>query len=408
MSKLKYIGILVLAFCASGLSAQDGGLMYGKVTTRSGATYQGNIRWGGEEVFWTDEFNASKLDSKVFGYVIKDDEDDDEGISFKSIRTIWEDYTSGSVHEFSCQFGNMRKLVYKEDEKKAIITLKNGKEIIVGGSGYNDMKASITVLDEELGKIRIKGSNVESVEFMNTPERLDAKFGEALYGAVYTYEGDSIKGYIQYDKDERLSTDFLDGNSGSERLKIPMGKIVRIEPSRNGSKVELISGRRFNLSGTNDVSQGNRGVIVTIEGLGRTSIPWSDVYYVSFEKNNSSGQTYSNFKSPKGLSGEVITLNNRSYKGYFAYDRDEVWEFEFLDGESKNWELKVPFENIKSISPRNAKYSLVELKAGNKLLLGHSRDVSDSNGGILLFESRDGDPISIDWDDIDIIIFDEP
>lgn len=405
MNLFKYVGLVVLLSLSDMLEAQDGGLMYGRVKTMSGTEYIGNIRWGGEEVFWTDVFNASKLDTKVFGHVLKDK--DKEGIDW-SLTSIWDDYRSNSVHEFSCQFGNIRNLTYT-DHNRALITLKNGSKIKVGGSGYNDIMASVTILDEELGKIKVKGSNVRSVDFMNTPESLDPKFGVALYGAVHTFEGDSVKGYIQWDHDERLSTDVLDGHSHSQNLKIPMGKIVRIEPSRNSSKVELISGREFVMSGTNDVAEGNRGVIVTAEGLGRTSIPWSDIYYVSFDKSEkTSGPSYADFKSPKALSGQVILINDKKYSGFFAFDMDEVWEFEFLDGHSKNWEFKVPFSNIRTISPRNSKYSLIELKEGSKILLGNSRDVSSQNGGILLFKDKDKEPIIIDWDEVDRIIFNAP
>ncbi len=403
MFKIRFIATVILILVTIGVSAQDSGLIYGKVTTRTGAVYQGNLRWGGEEVFWTDEFNASKLDTKVFGHMINSDKD--ESISIWSLSSIWDDYRSNSVHEFSCQFGNIRKLEYIDD-RKVMLTLKNGHQIKVGGSGYNDIRASVTILDAELGKIKISGSNVRSVEFMETPRKLNVKFGDALYGTVHTYEGDSVQGFLQYDKDERLTTDFLDGDSGSETLKIPMGKITSIEPSRNGSKVRLVSGRQLYLTGTNDVDDGNRGVVVTIEDLGRVWIPWSDISVINFEKNSSSGPSYNSFKAPKGISGEVILLNNKSYKGRMAYDRDEVWEFEFLDGDSKNWEVKVPFANIKSITPKNTRYSVIELKAGKKLMLGNKRDVSADNGGILLFTDQNKDPVAIDWDEIDTIIFD--
>ena len=58
-----------------------------------------------------------------------------------------------------------------------------------------------------------------------------------LYGVVATYEGDSVMGYIQWDHDERLSTDVLDGKTTAETLKVPMGKIKRITPMRGRSRV---------------------------------------------------------------------------------------------------------------------------------------------------------------------------
>ena len=50
--------------------AQDEGYIYGKVTTEEGNEYLGHFRWGNEETFWTDIYNASKLNTKVFGHLI--------------------------------------------------------------------------------------------------------------------------------------------------------------------------------------------------------------------------------------------------------------------------------------------------------------------------------------------------
>src|ERR1044071_1360192 len=48
------------------LNAQSNeGFMYGKVTTRSN-TYEGQLRWGNEEAFWTDYFNAAKRSSENY------------------------------------------------------------------------------------------------------------------------------------------------------------------------------------------------------------------------------------------------------------------------------------------------------------------------------------------------------
>ena len=37
------------------------GFLYGRITTTDGDTYEGRLRWGGdEEAFWGDYFNGSK------------------------------------------------------------------------------------------------------------------------------------------------------------------------------------------------------------------------------------------------------------------------------------------------------------------------------------------------------------
>ena len=390
--------------------AQDGGMIYGKVTTFDDEVYIGHLRWGSEETFWTDHFNASKLDTRVFGHLIgqkKDEEGEEEGwlgIDW-SLTSIWED-RYGSVHEFVCEFGNIFYIEYIES-RRILLRLKNGAVIKVGGSGYNDVRASVRMYDNEIGKIKIDGRRIWKVEFTNTPDRLEMKSGNPIYGSVITTQGDSIVGFIQWDHDERLDTEVLDGDSRGDDMSIPFKNISRIEARRNSSLVTLNSGREFLLSGTNDVNHENDGIIVTVKGLGRIDIPWAQVEHVNFLHNiGHSGPIYSEFKKPNGLRGKVTSIEGSEYEGYIVYDMDEVWEFEMLDGYSKGLNFKIPFANIKSITPKNYNYSWVELKSGQRLLLGDSRDVSDKNDGLIIFEEKNAEPIKIRWSRIDQITFD--
>ena len=137
-----FIALFSVLGCRLNASAQDEALLYGKVITLTGQEYIGNLRWGGEEAIWTDMFNASKLDNKVFGQIINAQRENDNdswlGIDW-SFSRIWEDYSSGSVREFSCMFGNIKRIEYRGDRKLSL-TLRDGSEILVGGSGYNDVK----------------------------------------------------------------------------------------------------------------------------------------------------------------------------------------------------------------------------------------------------------------------------
>lgn len=404
------LSILALILCGQ-VYAQDEGLIYGKVTTIDGETFIGHFRWGGEETFWTDHFNASKLDTRVFGHLIGEREERDDndegwlGLDW-SFSSIWED-RSGSVHDFVCEFGNIVSIEYIHYEK-ILLTLKNGAVIRVGGRGYNDVRASVHILDEEVGKVKLSGKRIAKVEFMPTPRKLEHKSGDPIYGSVITAQGDSIVGFIQWDHDERITTDELDGETRGQDLSIPFGNIVRIEARRNSSLVELKSGREFVLSGTNDVNHENDGIIVTVDGLGRVDIPWSHVEYVVFDHSiNSSGKAYTDFKAPKGLKGSVTTLEDERYEGYIVFDFDEVWEFEMLDGKSNEMDFKIPFTNIRKITPKNYNYSWIELKKGNRILLGGSRDVSDDNDGLIIFKGKNSEPVRVRWSRVDQITFDE-
>ena len=156
----------LLAFIS--VSAQDEGFIYGKVTTEDGDVYEGPIRWGKEEVYWTDMFNASKRENKNLDYLssreldeLEDRYYDNDNLISRFVNISWDDDNDGRfVHEFSTEFGNLKALRIRSGSRVEV-KLKNGDVIEVDGSGYNDIGTKITVLDRELGKIRLSWGNLE-------------------------------------------------------------------------------------------------------------------------------------------------------------------------------------------------------------------------------------------------------
>jgi len=210
---------------------------------------------------------------------------------------------------------------------------------------------------------------------------------------------------IQWDHDERLSYEKLDGEADGRDLSIPFAKITNIRPLRSGSEVTLKSGRKFVLSGTNDVNYKNKGIYVTHPDFGRVDIPWSYVEQVDFDEKPWSGPSFDDFKKPKQLSGKVTMLDGRKVSGYIVFDLDEIWDFEILDGNSNKITYQTPFSSIKSITPKNYNYSWVVLRNGEKVLLGDRRDVTDENSGLLIFDSRESEATRVDWELIEQIVF---
>ncbi len=400
--------IIALIIALTEAKAQNTeGFIYGKVFTRDN-TYQGQLRWGKEEAYWNDHFNASKVSNKNRRYKLrKRDEDDDNSWSnFDwSFSSIWAD-KSTTTHQFVTQFGDIA-VIENVSDNRAIITLKNGEEVEVSAQGYNDLSPSIRVLDDELGELTIRWSRVERVQFLPTPAKLRPVLGQALFGTVRTYRKDDLTGYIQWDEDERISVDKLDGDTRDGDLSISFGKIRSIEGGRNGSDVELLDGRSFYLSGSNDVNSGNRGIIVTVEGVGKIRVPWKVFNSVTFDPTvKSSGQAYTKYAPPKPLVGTVYTYNEDEIKGRIVFDLDEAMDIEFLEGKDDELEYRIPFRNIKSIKPKNYNYSQLKLRNGDTLLLGDMRDVSDNNDGLLVFQRGSREPEYISWKKIDEIIFD--
>ncbi len=404
------IGNLVALFILlSEVKAQPSdvqGYIYGKVTTLD-SEYQGQIRWGDEEAYWNDYFNSVKVRDPYYQRLAdrhKDEEEDNEVSWTWDFSRIWEDRYSNTSHVFSCQFGDIKTL---EDFGRSYITvgLKNGAKIRLNG-GSNDIGANIQMQDEELGEIKITWSRIREVEFLPTPRNLEIKGGGPIYGTIETFRKGTFTGFIQWDHDERQGDDVLDGDIRNEDLSIPFKNIRYIEKQGNGCDVELNSGRRFYLTNSNDVDNDNNGIIVTVPGVGKIDIPWKYFRSATFEPAPNSGQSYNDYPTPKGLFGTVYSIDGTEYRGKIVYDIDEIWELETLDGNDDDVEYKIAFRHVKSIIPKNYAYSMVELRNGDKILLGDTQDVSDSNDGILVFQNPDEEPIHIPWKKLAEVVFD--
>ena len=387
--------------------AQDEALIYGKVNTIDGDSYEGQIRWGKEEAFWTDIFNGNKEDNENYRYLTREDRNNmrDAQLGRRSWGNSWVSWSNSgnsweTTHEFQARFGDI-KMLELDRRSEVKLTMRNGETFYVQ-DGSNDFGAEIHVKDAELGKSTFKWSRIESIEFMDTPRNLGESMGEPLYGTVEFYGGE-YTGFIQWDHDERLSTDILDGDTRDGDVKIEFGKLASIERDRGGSNVVTQSGRDLYLRGSNDVNSGNRGIIVTTD-FGRVDIPWREFKKVTFQNAPSQFKKYSDFASLTKLSGTVVTTDGKELSGNIIYDLDEEYSFEMLQGNDDDVKYIIPFESVKSITPKNYDYSNVELKNGEKLTIGEARDVNEQNAGVLVFVGG-GDPEYVMWEDIKEIKF---
>lgn len=410
--KTKFLAALITVFvigliASAPVKAQNTeGFIYGKVYTVGGDTYEGQIRWGTEEAYWFDFFNATKPKNKYLGYLSREEMDDLERYSNNwaerwAERVFSFSESSRFGHTFVCQFGDIKSITVR-GRNRVMLELRNGKEIRLD-DGSNDVGARIRVLDSELGEVTIKWDRLDKVEFMDTPKNLRTRMGEPIYGTVYTREG-KITGYIQWDHDERLSTDKLDGDTRDDDLSIPFESIRSIEKSGRGVELVTKSGKELYLWGSNDVNRENRGIIVNTPGMGRLDIPWREFDKVVFIDKQVDMPIYKDFEKVSSLSGTVTEVNGSSYTGKIVFDLDETYNIEMLNGENDNIEYFIPFRAVKNIKPKNYSFSEVVLRDGQTLLLGDSQDLSDKNHGILVFESEDNYKY-IPWDRVEEIEF---
>ncbi|MEM8907308.1 MAG: hypothetical protein AAGD05_05630, partial [Bacteroidota bacterium] len=340
--------------------------MYGKITTFDDEVYEGQIRWGKEEAYWTDMFNASKIGNENIDYL--SDEDLKELSKHKNYSNKrwdrWGDWFSRSgndryedienslIHQFSCQFGEIKRIDLSRWRKVEVV-LKDDTKVRVSGDGYNDIGTEVIIYDNEKGKVELDWSELLFVEFMEVPADFVSATGGPLYGTVHTRKGD-FTGLVQWDKDERVATDILDGRTKDRKRKIEFSEIESIEKFGKGCDVQLKNGRDVFLYGSNDVNSENRGIIVTNHEFGRVVIKWSDFERVSFhDEVKANVPAYADFKAPKPISGVVRTKNGETLKGNIVYDLDEKYGFELLNGDQGKMEFQIPFRHIHKITPKH-------------------------------------------------------
>lgn len=238
-------------FFAPGDTPPAESRMFGTVHTRNGMSFTGYVTWDVDEIYSTDILDGDNDGQRM-------------RIPFGEIRTIARNSSWGSR-----------------------VTLVNGEEFALDGT--NDVDSSISgieVSDATLGAVKLEWRDFDYVEFHGTDDEVaTANFdgGHPLEGTVVTRDGDSFSGQIIWDADEEFSWEMLNGEIGSMDFHIEFGNVERIERSRNGATVVLHDGRSFDLSDSNDVDRGNRGIRIRTDGRDY-EVDWSEFAEVTFSR----------------------------------------------------------------------------------------------------------------------------
>lgn len=393
--------VAMVAVLAAGAGVARGeengdvaGFIYGQVRTRSGGTYEGLIRWNDEEAFWGDHFNSNKVELpyarfvpashrralvEVFGVRI-------------GLRGGWD-----ATRQLVVRFGDISTLEVLSGER-AELTLRNGTRIEAAG-GSNDLGTAIVVHDRDRGVIELPWRKIQTVRFMQAPAGT-RPYASRLYGRVSTTAG-RFEGYIQWDSEECVSTDTLDGRTGDGRLAIEFGRIRAIErQGSNRSRVELANGEVEVMSGTNDVNSQIRGIWVEDPRFGRVRVSWDAFRRVDFLKAPASGPPYDLFSRPRELRGTVRDAGGKAHRGRIVVDIDEAETWEMLDGSRDGIDYSIPFGMVAAIEPRGRSGSRVVLRGGPELRLEDSRDVGEKNSGVLVIAGPESEPRYIPWDEV--------
>ncbi len=407
---MKYTLLILTAILLLALQIQLPGqahqsaYLYGTVYTTDGEKVSGFIRWGKEEMYWTDRLNATKRENPYLRYLGREEMRLLQGTPSGGLSGFLSERlgsTQPFIHAFACQFGDVAGI--KAAGGRSIEVLMRNGENLLFHSGSNDLGASLQVYALSKQEKTIPWSAVDQVNFHQNPDGLEDPYKGILWGDVYTSQG-VFTGQVQWDRDERCGADVLDGSLEGNKLSIPFSDINSIAREGRGSLVVLRDGSELFLTGSNDVNPANRGILVTIPGSGRISIPWEEFRKVHFNMGSAENPSIEDFPNPEKLKGRVESMEGDISAGFLVFDLDEAYDYEMLNGKDGFAEWEIPFRNIRSISPKNDRYSSVVLKSGKTLLLGEMQDVSAKNNGMLIF-GPDGGTTYLPYNKVRSIIF---
>lgn len=406
MPRLKFLAaICLLILLGSAQVSAESGRIYGKLFTVDKDVFEGWIRWDKNEAFWDDIID---------GTIEKDRRDGDRkqgkrrykeskgrieifGLSIGEGNSV---FGFDLASESQLQFGHLRTLARNRDEG-AKLTLKNGEVVIFSsGSDLGPGVREILLNDAKEGEIFFDWKDIDHIDFMKEPsEPTDGL--ERLFGRVSTRRAGEFTGWIEWDVDEVFNNDDLDGDEdGGRTRKIKMGRIASIERrSSSSASVVLKDGKELTLRNSNDVNSENRGIVVKSTEFGRVKINWSDFEKAEFMPVPKADlPSYKDFDGGGRIRGVVTTEDGEEFSGNIAWDNDEEFTWEHLNGEYKGVEMAIPFGIISGIEKSSQRSATVTLKSGNTYILSGSNDVNEENKGIFVIREK-GNAEQIDWYD---------
>jgi hypothetical protein len=222
--------------------------VYGTLRDRSGGTFAGEISWAGSAVYADD--------------LLIETDGTRPGIPFGDI-----------------------SLLERTGRSSARVTLASGEVLSVGGAdGPRFNTRTLRVLDPSLGQVQVPWNDVAELRLHAAPAGGRDTPARRLRGVVSTAAGVQHAGWIRWDNDEEQGWELLNGRDGNRVFAIELGHVKQIRRrSVRNAEVTLHDGRRFDLDGSNDVSWGNKGVVVERDDGTLHFVDWVTLQEVTFE-----------------------------------------------------------------------------------------------------------------------------
>ncbi|HKV08396.1 MAG TPA: hypothetical protein VJ725_09675 [Thermoanaerobaculia bacterium] len=380
------------------------GFLYGRITTNRGDVYEGRLRWGDSaEVFWGDYFYGVKDGNPWAAQVPRERlPKARRPIEVLGIPIAHRERQIDLGRPLMARFGDILRI--EASGREVRVTLKSGTVVDLDRLESSDFDDGVRVWDGRRGVVDLDSLRIRTIELLptarlgNTPVR--------LHGTVRTRQGD-FAGFVQWDREECVGSDELDGRTNAGELSLRFDTLRSIERrSRDSSLVTLLNGREIELSGTNDVGQGHRGIYVDDPRYGRVLISWDVFERVDFSPGGS-GPAYGDFPPGRPLTGSVTTRDGRRLAGRLVFDLDESETTDTLDAPSQSVNYTIRFDLIASIGlPGLKERARVTLRSGEELQLERTGDLDEKNAGLLIFVDGRKQPEYVLWTDVGQVDFD--
>lgn len=251
--RLKWRDVRTVDFMGARWRAEpaSGRRLYGTLTTRDGQRFTGFVAWDVDEALGSDIL------------------DGDEG-----------------SHRRKIPFRDIVAIA-RDGSRAARVSLRDGREVVLHGTNDVDHSNSgIIVADPSLGEVRVDWDAFGRLDLRPPPALSYDAFdgGRPIHGTVFTRSGQSYTGDIRWDNDEAYTWEILNGDLDDDvRLEIEFGDIATIDGvSYRGCRVTLRDGRSFQLRGSNDVDEDNKGIFIHLADGRGEAVWWEDLARVEF------------------------------------------------------------------------------------------------------------------------------
>lgn len=385
------------------------GCLYGRITTVDGAIYEGRLSWGGDqEAFWGDYFNGFKPRNPWAAHVPPGRlPRERRPIEILGVEIAHRERPIDLSRPFMARFGDIARIEARGRDVR--VTLKSGTVFDLNRFDASDFDDGVRVWDGKRGVVDLDSLRIRTIELLPTPPL--SAVPSRLHGTVRTRQGD-FTGFVQWDRQECVGPDTLDGHTSKGKLSLRFDTIHSIaRRSRDSALVTLLDGRQIVLSGSREVGHDNRGIYVDDRRYGRVLVSWDAFERVDFSPGppGDTGPAYGDFPPGRPLAGSVTTHAGRRLAGRLVYDLDESETTDTLDAPSQGVDYTLPFGLIASIVlPGREERARVTLQSGEELRLERSGDLGKGNAGVLVFAGGRQPPEYVPWTDVARVDLDRP